>query len=282
MFELTEVDRIKISSFIEKNFGIQMPPAKKPLLQSRIQKRALQLGYTSIHHYVKYLFSDDGQKMELDHFAAIVSTHKTEFFRENEHFECLRTVVLPELLNNNESLAVKETLVAWSSASSTGEEVYSIAMTIHEYLRKNGSFSPMFKVIGTDISDDIVEFARKGIYTDQTISTVPLEYRKCFMWSKDPKRHAVRVVPEVRCHTDFRTQNLMDHHYRVKSGIHIIFCRNVLIYFDKVTQEKILRRLVSLLAPGGFLMIGHSETLSGIDLPIEQVQLTVFRKVGEV
>jgi chemotaxis protein methyltransferase CheR len=249
------------------------------MLQSRIQKRALELKFNSIHHYIEYLFSSIGMEKELDHFAAIVSTHKTEFFRENDHFTYLRTLVLPELLNN-QHLAERETLVAWSSASSTGEEVYSIGMTMYDHLKKNGNFNPIMKVIGTDISDDIVNFARKGIYNDQSISTVPVEYRKYFMYSKDPRRHAIRVVPEIRFHTDFRRQNLMDNHYKVKGGIHVIFCRNVLIYFDKPTQKQILGRLVDLLFTGGFLFIGHSETLSGFDLPVEQVQLTIYRKTG--
>ena len=98
------------------------------------------------------------------------------------------------------------------------------------------------------------------------------------MRSKDPARHAIRVAPEIRQYTDFRRQNLMDKHYRVKKGIHIIFCRNVLIYFNKQIQEIILGKLVNLLAPGGFLLIGHSESLSGIELPVEQVKMTIYRK----
>lgn len=278
LFELTEKDRAELSCFIEKSYGIQMPPSKKILLQSRLQKRALQLKFNSIRQYMDFLFSPDGQRIELDHFATIVSTHKTEFFREIDHFTALRELLLPELLDN-ESVGKNENLVAWSSASSTGEEVYSIAMTLYDFFKVHGNFQPMFKVIGTDISDNIVEFARKGIYTDQALSSIPLEYRHHLMRSKDVKHHAIRVVPELRRYTDFRQQNLMDTQYRVKQGIHLIFCRNVLIYFDRHTQENILRKLVSFLTPGGFLLIGHSESISGMDLPVEQVQTTIYRKV---
>jgi chemotaxis protein methyltransferase CheR len=280
VYELTEKDRVVLSNFIEKHYGIQMPPTKKILLQSRLQKRALHLRYNSIREYMDFLFSSQGQQLELGHFAAIISTHKTDFYRENEHFTALRSLLLPELLENSD-IGKNETLVAWSSASSTGEEVYSIAITIYDFFKTHGSYLPMFKVIGTDISEDIVEIARKGIYSDQALFTIPVEYRHYLMRSKDRKQHAIRVVPEIRAFTDFRQQNLMDKLYRVTKGIHIIFCRNVLIYFDKSTQENILRKLVSFLVPGGFLLIGHSESISGMDLPVEPVQLTVYRKVKE-
>jgi len=256
-----------------------MPPSKKILLQTRLQKRALQLGYTSLDDYIDYFFSTEGQSSELDRFSTIISTHKTDFFREPDHFTILQEQLLPELLSSG-TIGVRGPLVVWSSASSTGEEVYSIAMAIFDYHARHGNSAPLVKVIGTDISEDIITFARKGIYNDQTAAAFPPQYRKYYMRSKDPKQHAIRIVPEVRAVTDFRRQNLMDEQYRVKGGIHIIFCRNVLIYFDKSTQERILRKLVDLVALGGFLLIGHSETLSGIDLPLEQVRPTVYRKTG--
>jgi chemotaxis protein methyltransferase CheR len=278
-FELSEKDRRLLSNFIEQHYGIQMPPSKKILLQTRLQKRAAKLGYDSLHSYIDYLFSPQGQQMEKDQFATIVSTHKTDFFREIDHFISLRNILLPEL-TANQGLGSSENLLAWSSASSTGEEVYSIAMTMYDYFKVHGNPMPAMKIIGTDISDTIVEFARKAIYSDKILPAIPREYIHYFMRSKDPDRPAVRVVPEIRRYTDFRQQNLMDIQYRVKKGIHIIFCRNVLIYFNKVTQEMILRKLVDLLATGGFLLIGHSESLSGIDLPVEQVKLTIYRKTG--
>jgi len=280
LFELTEKDRSKLSDFIERTYGIQMPSSKKIMLQSRLQKRALQLGHTSIHQYVDFLFSPEGLTKELDQFATIVSTHKTDFFREADHFTALRNTLLPVLTENN-TLGKNDTFVAWSSASSTGEEVYTIAMTIYDFFKKLGNFYPLFKVIGTDISENIIEYARKGIYSDNSLSTIPVEYRGYLMRSRDPKRHAIRVVPELRQHTDFRLQNLMDSQYKVKKGMHIIFCRNVLIYFDRPTQEQILTKLVGLLAPGGFLFIGHSESLSGMNLPVSQVQSTIYRKIKE-
>jgi chemotaxis protein methyltransferase CheR len=280
VFELNEKDRIRLSNFIEMKYGIQMPPSKKILLQTRLQKRALKLGYNSIHGYIEYLFSSEGLQHELDEFATVVSTHKTDFFREPDHFTALKMDLLPELVDRF-NLGYRETLVAWSSASSTGEEVYSIAMTMYDYFKKRGNAMPAMKVIGTDISENIVRFARNAIYNGNVPGMIPAEYRHYFMLSKDPRRKAIRIAPEIRNYTDFRQQNLMDTQYRVKKGIHIIFCRNVLIYFNKLTQEKILRRLVDLLATGGFLLIGHSESLSGINLPLEQIRLTMYRKTGE-
>jgi len=279
LFELSEKDRNELSTFIERNYGIQMPSSKKTMLQSRLQKRAMQLGYTSIKDYVAYFFSPTGQNNEVDHFATIVSTHKTEFFREIDHFEILKSIILPDLLDND--IGLSSPVMFWSSASSTGEEIYSIILTVYHYLLKNNYTRHDFKVIGTDISENIAAFARKGIYPDSALQTIPFEYHPYIMRSRDTNRRAIRIVPELRKFADFRQQNLIDSHYKIQKGIHVIFCRNVLIYFDRNVQESILRKLVNLLAPGGFLFIGHSESLSGMDLPLELVRMTVYRKVSE-
>lgn len=277
MLELKEKDFRVISSFVEKRYGIQMPPSKKIMLQTRLQKRAMQIGFSSLSQYVDYLFSAQGEVVEQDFFATIVSTHKTEFFREIDHFINLKQLLLPEFLENG-IIGKNDPLLTWSCASSTGEEVYSIAITIYDFFKNLGNLFPLFNVIGTDISDNIVSFAKRGIYKNEALSSIPIEYRHYLMRSKDAKNHEIRVVPEVRCHTDFYQQNLMDVQYKIGRGIHIIFCRNVLIYFDRRTQADILSKLINLLVPGGFLLIGHSETLSGLNLPVEQVQMTIYRK----
>lgn len=277
MFELIESDRLQISRFIEEHYGIKMPASKKILLQTRLQKRATQLGYTSIHAYVQYLFSPQGTQGELDHFAGIVSTHKTEFFREIDHFHILRSTLLPQLLGEGR-LGRHQPLRLWSAASSTGEEGYSLAMLIDTSLSEQGVRNPHFSIDGTDISEDIVTIARRGIYTAQALQAIPVEFHHYLMRSKDPARQLIRVVPELRCHMNFQRQNLMDQHYAVDGGMHIIFCRNVLIYFDKPTQESILHKLVNLLTPGGYLFIGHSESITGMQLPLLPVQPTVYKK----
>jgi len=279
LFELSEKDRDELSNFIERNYGIQMPVSKKTMLQSRLQKRAMQLGYASIKEYVRYFFSSVGQQNEIDHFATIVSTHKTEFFREIDHFEILKSIILPELLDND--IGLSSPMMFWSSASSTGEEIYSIILTVYHYFLRNNYAGYNFKVIGTDISENIAAFAHKGIYSDSALSTIPFDYHPYIMRSKDTNRRAIRIVPELRKYADFRQQNLIDSQYKIQKGIHVIFCRNVLIYFDRNVQETILRKLVNLLAPGGFLLIGHSESLSGMDLPLELVRMTVYRKVSD-
>jgi chemotaxis protein methyltransferase CheR len=280
VFELSESDRRAISSFIEDRFGIKMPPTKKILLQTRLQKRATQLGYSSIRGYLSFLFTPQGSAQELDHFAAIVSTHKTEFFREEEHFSVLQSLLLPQLLTDP-ALGRTHPLQVWSAASSTGEEVYSLAMTIDSFLHKRGLHRPLFTILGTDISQDIVAIAQRAIYSDQALSRIPSPYHHYLMRSKDPSAHTLRIVPELRTHTSFRSQNLMDEHYAVDAGFHIIFCRNVLIYFDKPTQETIIRKLVNVLCPGGFLIIGHAESLSGMTLPLAVVQPTVYTKIEQ-
>lgn len=278
-YRLNETDRIQLSSYIEKNYGIRMPVTKKTLLESRLQKRAMELGFTTLHKYIQYLFSTSGTHSEHDYFATSISTHKTDFFRESDHFTTLQTVLLPKL-QAERKLGTSNTLTVWSCASSTGEEVYTIVISIYDYFKRQGNNTPLLKIIGTDISESIAGIAQKGIYDASLLKQIPLHYHRYFMRNKDPKQHTIRIVPELRKYTEFRSQNLMNEHYAVGKGIYIIFCRNILIYFNKVTQKLILHRLVDILESGGYLVIGHTESIVGIRLPLEQIQLTIYRKIG--
>lgn len=277
--EMTEKERSEISSLIESRFGIKMPPVKKVLLTSRLSRRLNALGFKSYGDYYSYLTTEKGSRDELHIFADLVSTHETGFFREPQHFEYLYKKALPLLLKEK-GAGVKRQLHVLSSACSTGEEAYTISVTIEEFIRNNELNSYSYRITGTDISTKVVNAATRGVYHESKISTLPREYRqRYFMKGKGEKKELVRVIPELRSMTEFFPMNLMDERYPFPEKFDIVFFRNAMIYFDRSTQEKILGRLAAHIRRGGYLIIGHSETMTGYNLPLRFVSATIYRKV---
>ncbi|HNX23929.1 MAG TPA: CheR family methyltransferase [Spirochaetota bacterium] len=277
--KMSEKERADISSLIETNFGIKMPPVKKVLLTSRLSKRLDALGLKSYSDYYKYITTEKGSHDELHIFTDLVSTHETSFFREPQHFEYLFKTALPQLLDDR-GAGVKKQLRVLSSACSTGEEAYTISMTMEEFIRNNGLNSYSYKITGTDISKKVVSSAARGVYHESRIGNLPNEYkRKYFMRGKGVKSELVRVIPELRASAEFFCMNLMDESYPFADKFDIILFRNAMIYFDRENQEKILGRLAGHLDKGGYLMIGHSETMSGYNLPLRCVATAIYRRV---
>jgi chemotaxis protein methyltransferase CheR len=166
---------------------------------------------------------------------------------------------------------------AWSAACSTGAEPYTMAMLMEEFAARHAGIG--YGVLATDIDSEVLEVARSGIYPAELVEPVPEALRRKYvMRPADPDRREVRINPELRAAIGFARLNLMDSYYPVGDPMHIIFCRNVLIYFDRPTQLKVVSRLVDCLEPGGYLILGHSETISGFDLPLAQIGNTIFRK----
>jgi chemotaxis protein methyltransferase CheR len=201
----------------------------------------------------------------------VVSTNKTDFFREPRHFDFMTRSILP--------LFEGRDLKVWSSASSSGEEVYSIAITIEEYIRQNKQIN--YSIFGTDISTRILQKALNAIYTADRVENISLEFKKrYFLKSKDKEEQKVRIVQELRKKTSFERLNLMDTLYKgIDRDFNMIFCRNVLIYFDRPTQEKVINKLCSHLEPGGYFILGHSESVTGLNVPLKQVSPTIFTKL---
>jgi len=271
---LTDSDFKRLSEFIYGNYGIKMPNEKRTMLEGRLMKRLRVNQIRSFAEYCDYVFSEEGMEKELIHMINVVSTNKTDFFREPAHFEFLYETVLPEFHQKNTG----EPLKIWSSASSSGEEPYTIAMVISEYARQLGAPLP-YTILGTDISSDILERAQMGVYKDERIIDVPLSYkRRYFMANKDPQKKLVRVVPELRRNTLFMRLNLMDTTYPINEKFHVIFCRNVLIYFDRPTQEAVINKLCNHLVPGGYFFLGHSESATGMQVPLTPLKPTIFRR----
>lgn len=266
-----------LSRFIHNRCGIKIPPSKKHMLEGRLRKRLRALGLDSFEQYLEYLFGPEGiRRSEFINLVDEVTTNKTDFFRENAHFEFLTGSVLPEL-SRRHGLGSRQKLNVWSAGCSTGEEPYTLAMVLSEY----GRDLPLFKfsILATDISTKVLEKAVKGIYEEEKIRVIPMPLRKQYLLrSKDKSKNLVRIVPALRSLVTFQRLNFLDDSFRLSDAMGIIFCRNVLIYFDRHTQEQVLRKLCRCLVDGGYLFTGHSETLHNMNLPLDQVASTVYRK----
>ena len=266
---LSEKDFRKLSHFIESELGIKMPVSKKIMLESRLQKRLKALKMESFSAYCEYVFSSEGQDKELYQMINIVTTNKTDFFRESSHFDYLVNHIMPCFDSGQISI--------WSAGCSTGEEPYTIAMVLEKYREKNRQVD--FRILATDISTNVLDTARKAIYAADRVEGVPLEYKKKFMLkSKEPAAAQIRMKPEIRGKIGFARFNLMDPEFPIRQNFDIIFCRNVLIYFDKQRQKFLLEHFFEHIVSGGFLFLGHSETLTGLNIGFNQLVPTVYQK----
>lgn len=274
---LRQSDFQRLARFIEQRCGIRMPPAKQTMLEGRLRKRVVATGCSSLADYCDFLFERDGLEEELVQLFDVVTTNKTDFFREPEHFRFLSQVALPTLIADRQP-GQNARLTVWSAASSNGAEPYTLAMVLAEFARRETGVSA--SLLGTDISTRVLHAAALGIYPAEMVAPVPQDLqRRYLMRSRDRASGLVRIVPELRRMARFRRLNLVDESYPVESDFDVIFCRNVLIYFDKPLQQAVVGRLCSHLRPGGYLFLGHSETLSGTGLPVQPVASSVFRRL---
>lgn len=267
----------RLSAFIESHCGIRMPAGKKVMLESRLRKRLRHLGLTRFTDYCDLVLRD-GSDAEVVQMIDAVTTNKTDFFREPQHFEHLVKSALPALMQA-EGAGIRRDLMVWSAGCSSGEEPYTLAMVLSEVARRLPGFR--FLILGTDICSDVLERARSAIYEESKVDPVPTELRKRYLLrSKNSEQGLVRICPELRSLVRFRRLNFLDEDFGLREPMDVIFCRNVFIYFDRDTQEAILRRFCRNLVPGGYVFLGHSETINGLRVPLTQVAPTVYRTKG--
>lgn len=270
---LTDSQFYKLSKYITSKYGIKLPIEKKVMLQSRLQKRLKELRFDSFELYIDYLFQDSNN--EDVNLIDAVSTNKTDFYREPNHFDFITNHFLPEFTRNH---TINRELKVWSAGCSSGEEPYTICFVFEEFMRENKHF--LYSVYATDISQEILQKAALGIYKLDKVSVIPLEQKKRYLLkSKDTENPTVRVQPNIRKKVRFEVFNLLRNVYSNDDMFDIIFCRNVLIYFERQIQEQVVNVLVNRLKKGGLFFIGHSESLMGMSVPLELIQPTVFRKV---
>jgi chemotaxis protein methyltransferase CheR len=269
---MTDSEFFRIGEFIQKQCGIKMPLSKKIMVQGRLHKRLRLLHLPSFGDYADYVFSPAGTEEELYHMIDAVTTNKTDFFRESKHFDFLTAHVLPR---SGDMYSTARHMQFWSAGCSTGEEPYTLAMVLAEHARRNPSFH--FSILATDISTKVLCQAATAIYPHDKIEPVPMALRKQYLL-KSRNGRDVRIAPELRACVKFARLNFMDTRYAMQDALDAVFCRNVIIYFDRQTQEAILGRICRHLAPGGYLFMGHSETLNGMNLPLQLVTSSIYRK----
>jgi chemotaxis protein methyltransferase CheR len=273
---LRQSDFRKLAAFIQDYAGIKMPVSKITMLEGRLRHRIREIGLASLADYCQMLFEQDGLQDEAVHLIDAVTTNKTDFFREPQHFRLLGRSILPKLLAERHAGQWAQVKL-WSCACSTGAEPYTLAMVLADWCQRH--YGLRVSILATDLSTEVLTVAQRGIYPEAMAAAVPQEFRQRYLLhSRDHVRHLVRIVPELRGWVKFSRLNLMDASYPVDQNFDVIFCRNVLIYFDKPTQRAVLERLCLHLRPGGYLFLGHSESLAGMALSLQQVANTVLRR----
>lgn len=245
-FHFSDADFRQIQALIRQRAGINLSDNKSNLVYSRLARRLRALGLQQFTDYLAYLAE---RSDELENFINALTTNHTSFFREPHHFEELARYI---------EQRKKRPLKVWCAASSTGEEPYSIAMTLVEAY---GTWSPPARILATDIDSQVLEHARKGVYSLERISSLAPERKKQFFQrGLGPRAGYARINPALRSMVSFKKLNLLDQPWPLTSHFDIIFCRNVMIYFDKPTQLNLLTRMMKVLTPGGLYFAGHSES----------------------
>lgn len=258
---------------VHETIGVCIPHAKRGMIEARLSTRVRELGLRDVHDYFRLLFDEGGLSKEMAHIEETVTTNKTDFFREIDHFHYLRDVILPAAPQRDGSGMFK----AWSAAASTGAESYTIAMLLAENALAYPGFN--WGVLGTDISSRVLEQARRGIYTDAVVAPVPAALKARYLHEGHGEWSGKwRISPVLRNRVRFKKLNLMNAEYSVDGHLDAIFLRNVLIYFDPDDQLAVLRRVGRHLAPGGHLFVGHSESMV-VRMPnFRQVAPAIYRK----
>ena len=261
----------KLSLFIEKEVGIKLPPVKRSLLESRLQKRLKLHNMKDFSEYVNFVFHSESGAVEVIEMIDAITTNKTDFMRESAHFEYMVNFALPELVSSRAEINL------WSAACSSGQEPYNMAMFMEEFIDRNRSVP--YSVTATDISKSSLEKARKAIYLKRDIEIVSEKFKKkYFLRSKDPSKNEVRIKSSIRNKVQFRPINLMKDEYGLNKKFDIVFCRNVLIYFNKENQANVIRRILNHMTDGAYLFLGHSESLAGMRENLVSVGASIYRK----
>jgi chemotaxis protein methyltransferase CheR len=249
--------------------GIALGSTKKSLLVSRLAKRAKERGCHSFQEYYDAVTHAAGGE-EFLQMLDCITTNKTDFFREPVHFTFLRDVVLP-------SVRTERRLSVWSAACSSGEEPYSIAMTITDTIDQADRWN--WRILASDISTRVLAQAKIGRYEMDRVERLPSDaLHRHFLKGTGSAKGTVKVKPALTDHIAFRRINLMDEVYPIKTQLDVIFCRNVMIYFDRATQESLLKKFFRYLKVGGHLFVGHSESLQWVPNPFTYVAPTIYRK----
>lgn len=274
--DLTRSDYEQIARLVYAQSGINLGDQKMQLVRARLGKRVRQGGFRSFSEYYHHVESDPSGE-ELCALLDAISTNTTHLFREIRHFHFLHRAI-EEWVTDSSWRRNHPTLRIWSAGCSSGEEPYSIVMTAHDALQRHSGVD--LKILATDISLKVLARAKLGIFESHRIGTVPPEYRRrYFARTTHEEQECVQVLPDLRQMIHFARFNLMTPSFPFRQGFDVIFCRNVMIYFDRQTQQTLVNKYADHLHKGGYLLIGHSESLNGLDHKLDYVEPTIYRKV---
>ncbi len=254
--------------------GINLGDNRQHLVQARLAKRIRIGGFENFREYFKFLESDTSGD-EIGHLIDAISTNTTFFFRERDHFDFLAASLSDRILQEKWNQC-NYMLRIWSAASSSGEEPYSLAMVVHHLLKDYPQID--FKLLATDISQKVLAQACAGRYDADKIKSIPDEYRSTCVKPVDRTRTVYEIVPQIRNYISFAHFNLVQREYPFRFGFDYVFCRNVMIYFDRETQQSVVNRISQHIRPGGFLIVGHSESLNGLKHDLQYIKPTIYRK----
>jgi chemotaxis protein methyltransferase CheR len=270
-----ELDVVRLRRFataITRVLGIKLPDAKLTMLHGRLQRRILQLGLHSLGEYEQRLRNPVHAQSERIRLLDLATTNKTDFFREPVHFQYLTQRALPAMSTRGDRWVCR----VWCAGCSTGQEVYTLAMVLDDYARSHPGFG--YEIVATDVSTRALREAAAATYPAELVEPVPAALRQRYlMRGKAARGGMVRVVPELRAKVKFRRLNFMAERYPL-GEFDVVFFRNVMIYFERATQKRVLERQCRLLRPGGYLFIGHTESVAGLDLPLTPETSSILRK----
>ncbi|MEW6220887.1 MAG: protein-glutamate O-methyltransferase CheR [Thermodesulfobacteriota bacterium] len=273
---ITDAEFDDISRFVYRYCGINLTPAKKTMVSGRLMKRLRQLGLSRFGDYFAMATSPGAGQHELTTMINLLTTNKTDFFRQPDQFQLLTHTLLPRL-TALARLRSRRHIAVWSAGCSSGEEPYTIAFVLQEFVRQHPGWG--YSILATDISTRRLEEAVRAVYTEEVVEPVPLELKRRYLLRGVGEHTGTfRVAPEIRKQITFRALNLMTSDLSSVGSIDLLFCRNVTIYFDRPTQRALVARFDGQLASGGYYFVGHSESLHGIFEGLTLVAPTVYIK----
>lgn len=269
MLSLTNDEFYTLTNYMRNNFGINLEK-KRTLIEGRLTNYLVERGFSNFSQYFDMLFGDRSEH-EVVRLVSYLTTNYSYFLREWEHFEFLKEKVLPGL----KETAADHDLRIWSAGCSSGEEPYTIAMLLFDFFDTEKSMWDM-KVLATDISQKALDTARKGIYNVEQIEKIPGQWRTKYFRNIGGDQWEIK--PAIRNEVIFRAFNLMEEKFPFQKQFHVIFCRNVMIYFDRKTKMRLIKKFYDIAEPGGYLFVGHSESLGRDETDWQYVMPSIFRK----
>lgn len=269
MIEISDKEFIKLAGYIKTNFGIHLSDEKRTLVMGRLWNVLNSLNMENFSDYLNYIATDQSGEAART-FINQMTTNHTYFMRESDHFDLFRAKVLPEQVPKIKDRDLR----VWSAGCSTGEEAYTLAILINEFFG-NARLGWDTKLLATDISEKVLVEAKKGIYSREEVALLPERWKHNYFHPHGMNQYEVK--PKIKNEVVFRRFNLMDP-FPFKKKFHVIFCRNVMIYFDASTRMQLIHKFYDSLVPGGYLFIGHSETIQRDHTKFKYVMPAVYRK----